>query len=75
MSNLVKAALWLRERPNGVGTTVETPTAMCKAAGFKDLRALGVALGGKSVQTLINWHRDQPRLFAAVVVGAAVLRD
>lgn len=45
------------------------PSDVCKAAGLSGLRELS-ELTGQSQQTLINWHRDKPELFAIVVKGA-----
>jgi hypothetical protein len=47
-----------------------TPSEQCKAAGLKSLAELS-RLSGQSTQTLINWARDKPELFALVVAGAA----
>lgn len=49
-----------------------TPSEQCKAAGLNSLAQLS-RISGVSVQTLINWHRNKPMLFAAVVDGAVVL--
>lgn len=49
-----------------------TPSEQCKAAGLNSLAQLS-RISGVSVQTLINWHRNKPRLFAVVVAGAVVL--
>ena len=50
-----------------------TPSEQCKAAGLKSLAELA-QISGVSVQTLINWHRDKPALFATVVAGAVVIK-
>lgn len=47
-----------------------TPSEQCKAAGLKSLAELS-RISEVSIQTLINWHRDKPKLFAVVVAGAA----
>ena len=53
--------------------TEMTPSEQCKAAGLKSLAELA-KISGVSVQTLINWHRDKPALFATVVAGAVVIK-
>lgn len=50
-----------------------TPSQQCKAAGLKSLAEL-VRISEVSEQTLINWHKNKPRLFAVVVAGAAVIK-
>ena len=50
-----------------------TPSEQCKAAGLKSLAEL-VRISEVSEQTLINWHKDKPRLFAVVVAGAVVIK-
>ena len=50
-----------------------TPSEQCKSAGLKSLAELS-KISAVSVQTLINWHRDKPALFATVVAGAAVIK-
>ena len=47
-----------------------TPSQQCKAAGLKSLAEL-VKISDVSEQTLINWHRDKPKLFKLVLAGAA----
>ena len=49
-----------------------SPSEQCKAAGLKSLAQL-VAITGVSEQTLINWHRNKPRLFEVVIAGAVAL--
>ena len=46
-----------------------TPSQQCKAAGLKSLTELST-ISKVSPQTLINWHRDKPTLFALVIAGA-----
>lgn len=46
---------------------------LCKAAGLSSLKELSNATD-KSKQTLINWHNQQPKLFAIVVAGAVALK-
>lgn len=50
-----------------------TPSEQCKAAGLKSLAEVAKT-SGVSVQTLINWHRDKPELFATVVAGAVAIK-
>ncbi len=47
------------------------PSEKCKAAGLKSLLELS-EITGESVQTLINWHKNKPRLFNVVLRGAAM---
>lgn len=47
-----------------------TPSQQAKAAGLKSLAAVS-DISGVSVQTLINWHRDKPKLFGLVLAGCA----
>lgn len=47
-----------------------TPSEQCKAAGLRSLADLA-RMVHKPPQTLRNWHRDSPELFAIVVAGAA----
>lgn len=56
--------------PGGVEMT---PSEQCKVAGLKSLAELA-KISGVSVQTLINWSRDKPALFATVVAGAVVIK-
>lgn len=51
-----------------------TPSEQCKAAGLKSLAEL-VRLSGVSEQTIINWHRNKPKLFKTVLAGAYVLKN
>jgi hypothetical protein len=50
-----------------------TPSEQCKAAGLKSLADLAQMVR-KPPQTLRNWHRDSPELFAVVVAGAVVIK-
>ena len=50
-----------------------TPSQQCKAAGLKSLAEL-VRISEVSAQTLINWHKNKPRLFSVVVAGATVIK-
>ena len=53
--------------------TPETPSQQAKAAGLKSLGAVTQATG-VSAQTLSNWHKHKPDLFAAVVAGCVALK-
>lgn len=46
-----------------------TPSQTAKHYGCKSLKEVA-DLTDQSVQTLINWHRDKPKLFKAVCIGA-----
>jgi len=50
-----------------------TPSEQCKAAGLKSLAELA-KISGVSVQTLINWHKDKPALFATALAGAVAIK-
>lgn len=50
-----------------------TAAEQVKAAGLKSLAELA-AMVRKPPQTLRNWHRYSPELFATVIAGAVVLR-
>jgi len=58
---------------NIVGVGSMTPSEQCKAAGLKSLAELAEMVR-KPPQTLRNWHRDAPELFAVVVAGAVVIK-
>lgn len=45
------------------------PSEKCKSAGLKSLAELS-EISGESVQTLNNWHKNKPRLFDLVLMGA-----
>jgi len=45
------------------------PSEKCKAAGLKSLAELS-QISGESVQTLINWSRNKPKVFKLVLLGA-----
>ncbi len=51
-----------------------TPSQQCKAAGLKSLAEL-VKISEVSEQTLINWHRDKPKLFKLVLAGAVLEKN
>ena len=50
-----------------------TASEQAKAAGLQSLAELA-AMVRKPPQTLRNWHRDSPELFAVVVAGAVVIK-
>ena len=49
-----------------------TPSQQAKAAGLKSL-AVVVEMTGVSYQTLSNWHKNKPELFAVVLAGCRSL--
>lgn len=49
-----------------------TPSKQAKAAGLKNLLQVQ-ELTKQSAQTLTNWHRDKPELFAVVLAGCVRL--
>lgn len=63
----------LRDAQNDFIETMLTPSGRCKMAGLKSLAEL-VRITGVSEQTLINWHRSRPQLFAVIVAGAAQVK-
>ena len=44
------------------------PSTICKEAGFKSLKEVA-KLAKVSPQTLINWHKNRPDVFKALVEG------
>ena len=50
------------------------PSEKCKAAGLKSLAEL-CEITKQSKETLINWNRNKPELFKAVLTGAAVMKN
>ena len=48
-----------------------TASQQAKAAGIKSLKQVS-ELTGASAQTLINWHKHKPKLFAVVLLGVKV---
>ena len=48
-----------------------TPSQQCKMAGLRSLAEL-VEATATSEQTLINWQRNKPKLFAVVVAAEAL---
>jgi hypothetical protein len=51
-----------------------TPSQQCKSAGLKSLAEL-VKISEVSEQTLINWHRDKPKVFKLVLAGAVLEKN
>jgi hypothetical protein len=45
-----------------------TPSQQAKAAGLKNLAQVQ-QMTGQSRQTLTNWHKHKPELFAVVLAG------
>jgi hypothetical protein len=45
-----------------------TPAQQAKAEGLKSLSQVS-QMTGVSLQTLTNWHRNKPLLFAVVLAG------
>lgn len=59
-----------------------TPSQQAKAAGLKSLTQVRDMLGTNknghpmvSLQTLANWHKNKPNLFAAVLAGCMAIID
>lgn len=50
------------------------PSEQCKKAGLSSLAEL-VKITKQSEQTLINWHKNKPELFAVLVAGAVSVKD
>ncbi len=50
------------------------PSEQCKAAGLDSLAEL-VRITEVSEQTLINWHRNKPKLFRTTVLGAVRVKE
>lgn len=48
-----------------------TPSMQCHAAGLKSLAEVS-RITGVGRQTLINWHKNKPLLFAIVLAGCTV---
>ena len=51
-----------------------TPSQQAKAAGLSSL-AVVVDMTGVSYQTLNNWHKHKPNLFATVLAGCKALHE
>ena len=49
-----------------------TPSDTAKAAGLKNLSQVR-DLTGTSLQTLDNWHKNKPKLFAVVLSGCVAI--
>ena len=49
------------------------PSEQAKAAGLKDLNEVS-RLTEVKVGTLINWHKNKPRLFKVVLKGCMVMK-
>ena len=49
-----------------------TPSQQAKATGLKNLTQVS-KLTGSSLNTLTNWHRDKPKLFAVVLAGCLAI--
>ena len=47
-----------------------TPSQQAKELGCKSLKEVSV-MTGVSEQTLINWHKNKPKLFKIVLIGCA----
>ncbi len=52
-------------------TSTQSPSQLAKHHGAKSLKALADWVG-KPSSTLINWHRDSPKLFLCVCLGYSV---
>jgi hypothetical protein len=51
-----------------------SPSRQAKAAGLKNLSEVSEKTG-VSLQTLTNWHRDKPKLFAVVLAGCKAINE
>jgi hypothetical protein len=51
-----------------------TPSEQCKQAGLNSLAEL-VKLSTVSEQTLINWHKNKPKVFECVLLGAVAIKS
>lgn len=51
-----------------------TPSQVAKAAGLKSLSQVS-RMTDVSLQTLTNWHRNKPKLFAVVIAGCMACLD
>ena len=51
-----------------------TPSEQAKAAGLKSLGRV-TELTGVSRQTLTNWSKNKPKLFAVVLLGGVAKED
>lgn len=50
-----------------------TPAQQAKSVGLKSLTQVS-NISGASLNTLTNWHRDKPKLFAVVLQGCLQVR-
>lgn len=50
-----------------------TPSQQAKAAGLKSLSQVS-EMTGQSAQTLINWSKNKPELFAVVLKGCQQIK-
>lgn len=50
-----------------------TPSQQAKASGYKSLTEVEKIIG-ESRQTLNNWAKNKPRLLAAVLAGAKLIK-
>jgi hypothetical protein len=55
-----------------VGIDKPTPAQQSKAAGLKNLTQVS-ELTGTSLNTLTNWHKNKPKLFAVVLSGCLAI--
>lgn len=51
-----------------------TPSQQAKAAGLKTLTEAS-RICNKSTSTLRDWHRNNPKLFRAIIAGCAAIKD
>lgn len=51
-----------------------TPSEQCKQSGLKSLVELS-QISSASTRTLINWHKDKPKLFKAVLYGSVMIKS
>ena len=58
---------------NKAGFMPHTPSECAKSAGLKSLSQIS-EITGISSHTLINWHRDRPKLFKVVLAGCVVIK-
>lgn len=63
---------WVDCLQNDMGS-VMTPSEQAKILGLDSLAEL-VRLSMVSEQTLINWHKNKPRLFECVCLGAVAFK-
>ena len=51
-----------------------TPAQQAKSVGLKSLTAVS-EITGVSLNTLTNWHKHKPRLFAILLLGCVLKID